>query len=125
MVNADAAETATEQRVIGRPFQPGQSGNPAGRPKGARSKFSEAFIQDLHSVWEKRGIAAIDMCALVDPAAFLRVCASLMPKDITLSVAVDASAFAEKFRTAQALLGNPEPESTRRPLRPMKIINAG
>ncbi|MDD2902493.1 MAG: hypothetical protein PHU44_08655, partial [Syntrophales bacterium] len=27
-------------RPRGRPFKPGQSGNPAGRPKGAKNKFS-------------------------------------------------------------------------------------
>ena len=29
-------------------WQPGQSGNPAGKPKGARNKLGEAFIEALH-----------------------------------------------------------------------------
>lgn len=32
------AKTAKKQPVRGRPFQPGQSGNPNGRPKGALGK---------------------------------------------------------------------------------------
>jgi hypothetical protein len=36
-----AKKTGTKQRV-GRPFEPGQSGNPSGRPKGARNKTTVA-----------------------------------------------------------------------------------
>ena len=41
-LNADS--TAKEQRVIGRPFKPGQSGNPKGRPKGSLSPMG--WIKD-------------------------------------------------------------------------------
>jgi hypothetical protein len=37
---------ATDERVIGRPFRPGQSGNPRGRPKGSRHKLSEQFLAE-------------------------------------------------------------------------------
>lgn len=43
----------------------------------------------------------------------LKVIASLMPRDVNLNldVNVDASAFASKFRAAQAMLGNlPQPK---------------
>lgn len=37
-----------ERRVIGRPFQPGQSGNPGGRPKAVK-KLAEACREFLES----------------------------------------------------------------------------
>lgn len=100
-----------QRKVIGRPFPAGTSGNPSGRPKGARSKFSEVFIQDLHRVWEERGIAALEKCAVEEPGVFIRTCASLMPKDVNLAVGVvDATEFADRFRRAASmaasLLGN-------------------
>ncbi|HET7447926.1 MAG TPA: DUF5681 domain-containing protein [Methyloceanibacter sp.] len=36
------AEKTEEKQQIGRPFEPGQSGNPAGRPKGSRNKATLA-----------------------------------------------------------------------------------
>jgi hypothetical protein len=38
--NADPVETVRKQR--GRPFEPGQSGNPSGRPRGARGRATQA-----------------------------------------------------------------------------------
>jgi transposase InsO family protein len=34
----------TVARQRGRPFLPGQSGNPAGRPNGAKNRFTETFL---------------------------------------------------------------------------------
>jgi hypothetical protein len=64
------------------PYKPGQSGNPKGRPKGARNKLSEQFIADLHESWLALGKAAITTVAWTDPSTYLRVIASLLPKDI-------------------------------------------
>jgi hypothetical protein len=39
------------KHVNGRMWQPGQSGNPNGRPVGSRTVFSQAFLKDLAEVW--------------------------------------------------------------------------
>lgn len=64
----------------GRPFQPGQSGNPRGRPSGSRHKLSEAFLANLSDLWAEEGDGALRMCLVEDPAAFCRIVASLLPK---------------------------------------------
>lgn len=80
-----ADDTAFEQqkRVIGRPFQPGQSGNPAGRPKGARSKLGEAFVDALLKDWTDNGVQAIIDMREERPGDYVKVVASLLPKEHT------------------------------------------
>ena len=66
-------------------FKPGQSGNPAGRPKGARSKLSEAFIRALSDDFEVNGTDAIERVRGNKPEAYLGTIAKLMPKLLELS----------------------------------------
>lgn len=62
-----------------------KAGNP-GRPKGARNRLGEMFIEDLLSAWESKGAAAIHTVIEKRPQDFLRVVASLMPKDLNVNV---------------------------------------
>jgi uncharacterized protein DUF5681 len=64
-----------------RPWESGQSGNPAGRPKGSRNKLSEQFFEELCADWQKGGAKAIERTRQEQPAIYLRVVASLMPKE--------------------------------------------
>jgi Family of unknown function (DUF5681) len=64
-------------------FKPGQSGNPKGRPKGSRHKLSEAMFRDLCAHFEANGAAAIDRCCRERPDVYIRVIASLLPKQQT------------------------------------------
>lgn len=65
------------------PFKPGQSGNPAGRPKGARSKLGEAFLKELLADWEQHGAKAIIDMREDKPADYVKVVASILPKELS------------------------------------------
>ncbi len=81
----DAAKTAVKQQ-IGVPFEAGRSGNPAGRPKGARNKLGEAFIEAMHADFNEHGVKAIERVRIEKPDQYLKVIASLLPKDVNLNV---------------------------------------
>jgi hypothetical protein len=64
----------------------GQSGNPKGRPKGARHKFSELFLYDLANAWKKHGIKALEETIKTKPTEFVRVAAAILPKIVETTV---------------------------------------
>jgi hypothetical protein len=63
------------------PFRPGQSGNPGGKPIGARNRLEAEFLNDLAEDYRQHGKAAIQLLFEKDPAAYLRIVASLVPKN--------------------------------------------
>ena len=82
-------ESTGGKQVTGREstqFKPGQSGNPGGRPKGSRNKLSEEFFRDLCDVWETFGKPALMTMAWTDPVAYVRVVASLMPRELETTI---------------------------------------
>lgn len=74
------AEDLTETREANGQFGPGSPG----RPKGAKNKLQEAFWTDFAETWADKGKAALEAVADNDPATFVRVAASVMPKDLNL-----------------------------------------
>lgn len=62
-----------------------KAGNP-GRPKGSRNKLGEAFIEALHDDFMTHGVEAIQTVREKKPDQYLKVIASIMPKDINLNV---------------------------------------
>jgi Family of unknown function (DUF5681) len=67
-------------------WKPGTSGNPAGRPRGSRNKLSDDFVAALYDDFQDHGSAAIAACRVEKPDVYVRVIASLLPKDVHLKV---------------------------------------
>ncbi len=63
----------------------GQSGNPhGGRPSNARRVVSDAFVRSMARAWKEHGDKVIKDVVRDHPEVFLRVMASLVPKDMFL-----------------------------------------
>jgi hypothetical protein len=110
--NADRDAT-TGQFVVG------HTGH-GGRPRGARNRLGEQFLEDLRDCWQRKGMAALEACADDDPAAFVRCVASLMPKDLNINanLSVDVADHLQKLRMLAELVGvELDPVARRKPLR--------
>jgi hypothetical protein len=70
-----------EQDEKGR-FVTGNSGG--GRPKGARAKLGEAFLSAMQESFAKDGAATIETVRLEKPDQYLKVVASILPKELDL-----------------------------------------
>lgn len=66
-------------------WQPGQSGNPKGRTKGARNKLGEAFLDALQADFAEHGVAAIQKVRTDRPHEYLKVVASILPKELNVN----------------------------------------
>jgi hypothetical protein len=61
-----------------------------GRPKGSRSVFAETFLKDFLADWREHGTTAIAQCRKEDPTSYIKVAASLLPKDFNLNLTNEA-----------------------------------
>ncbi len=99
-IGRNSETTAAKQRPA-HLFKPGQSGNPAGRPKGAKHKLGEDFLAALQADFSQHGVAAIAEVRESKPHEYLKVVASILPKDIDLNV-TGADAFQRLWEMVNA-----------------------
>ena len=77
---------ASAQSYRGKPFEKGNNANPTGRPKGSRNKLGEDFIKDLLVHWTENGTQALTDCLKHSPSQYVKVVASLLPKQIDMKL---------------------------------------
>lgn len=82
----NGADNTARKQQIGIPFKPGESGNPAGRPVGARNRLGEAFLEALESDFKAHGKEALIACRTEAPETYIKVIAGLLPKEIKAEV---------------------------------------
>ena len=87
------------------PWQPGMSGNPNGRPAGARQRITEKFLLELQNYFDKEGPGLLERAGQESPAALVAVYAKLLPKEahieISGGVSVDLT-IEQRIRIAEA-----------------------
>lgn len=70
---------------VAKQIKPGEVRNPLGRPKGSRTVFAETFLKDFLRDWEEHGSEAIETVRKEDPTNYVKIGASLLPKDFNLT----------------------------------------
>ena len=69
-------------------IKPGQTLNPGGRPKGSRNRLQGDFMWELAESFAKHGKSAIEAVIKDKPHEFLKICESLMPKEVEVTTTV-------------------------------------
>jgi hypothetical protein len=79
-------DTPRKHRNLREPWKPGQSGNPKGRPKGARNRLSTAFLEALEADFDEYGVEAIKAVRETKPEVYVKIVADLLPKEANINV---------------------------------------
>ena len=85
-------------------WKPGVSGNPLGRPQGARSKFSETAVANLLEDWTTHGPGVLTKVRETDPSTYLRVAFSIIPKDVQIAIENRGPMEREEMRKVRRLV---------------------
>jgi hypothetical protein len=80
---ADALISEEKRDETGRFIVPPKS---PGRPKGARNKLGEEFLQDMLADWTEHGAKVIEDVRKDKPDQYLKVVASVLPKELNVKV---------------------------------------
>ena len=80
-LNAKTDPTYLAKRINGK-FAPGCSGNPGGSLEATRRSFNKDFLLALTADFKKHGASAIEKVRKQQPAAYMKICALLVPREM-------------------------------------------
>jgi hypothetical protein len=80
-LNAKANPNYVPKRINGK-FAPGYSGNPGGSLEATRRSFNKDFLLALKEHFDREGPKVIARVARDQPAAYMKICALLVPRDM-------------------------------------------
>jgi hypothetical protein len=87
--NAEETRQKHSRNLLPHRFMPGQSGNPGGKPVGARNKIQGDFLKELSEDFAIHGRSAIETMRKKDPSGYVRTVAALLPKTVEISTSMD------------------------------------
>ena len=79
--NRDTVPQIINGRINGR-FAKGYSGNPGGSPEATRRLVNKAFLEALAEDFRQGGPEAIAKVRKTQPAAYMKICALLVPREM-------------------------------------------
>jgi hypothetical protein len=82
-LNAKTDPNYSPKRINGK-FASGWSGNPGGSLEATRRSFNKDFLLALAADFKKHGAAAIEKVRKQQPAAYMKICALLVPREMKL-----------------------------------------
>jgi hypothetical protein len=80
-LNAKTDPTYSPKRINGK-FAPGVSGNPGGSLEATRRSFNKDFLLALAADFKQHGASAIATVRKQQPAAYMKICALLVPREM-------------------------------------------
>jgi hypothetical protein len=98
------------------------------RPKGAKNRLQGDFVRALADDFAEQGADVIRIARIEEPVAYLKIVASLMPKELTMSTAVsdipddELDALIEQMR--QRVLTERQEQALELKPEPLKVIAA-
>ena len=84
-------------------FQPGHA-KLGGRTKGSRNMLCEGFVADLCDEWREHGKSTLRIVRIEEPATFVRVVASVIPKEFDINTSQVADISDERLNALLAFL---------------------
>src|SRR6516162_4346789 len=94
-LNAKTDPNYVPKRINGK-FAPGWSGNPGGSLEATRRSFNKDFLLALAADFKKHGAAAIEKVREQQPAAYMKICALLVPREMRLEHSGGVKAMTEE-----------------------------
>ena len=94
-LNAKTDPNYVPKRINGK-FAPGWSGNPGGSLEATRRSFNKDFLLALAADFKKHGAAAIEKVRKTQPAAYMKICALLVPREMKAEHAGGVKAMTEE-----------------------------
>ena len=84
-----SGEVGNKKPPIEHQFKPGNLANPGGKPIGARNRLQGDFLRDLSEDFAANGKTAIIACRTEKPDVYVKIVASLMPKELAITRPLD------------------------------------